>query len=93
MRAIFICMVNSFVYVVRVVTTSVQVRMPDAEVSFIDALVKQGCFSSRSDAIKTIVALYREREKTREFYNLLERRSEEARLHPERLILLDDEEE
>lgn len=93
MRAIFICMVNSFVYVVKAMTTSVQVRMPDAEVSFIDALVEQGVFSSRSDAIKTIVALYREREKTREFYNLLVRRSEEARLHPERLNLLDDEEE
>lgn len=93
MRAMFICMVNSFVYVVRVVTTSVQVRMPDVDVSFIDALVKQGVFSSRSDAIKTIVTLYREREKTREFYNLLVRRSEEARLHPELLILLDDEKE
>ncbi len=86
-------MVNSFVYVVRVVTTSVQVRMPDMDVSFIDALVKQGHFSSRSNAVKTIVALYREREKTREFYNLLVRRSEEARLHPEHLIPLDDEEE
>lgn len=89
----FICVVNSFVYVVRVVTRSVQVRMPDMDVSFIDALVEQGVFSSRSDAIKTIVALYREREKAREFYNLLVRRSEEARLHPERLIPLDDEEE
>lgn len=86
-------MVNSFVYVVRAVTTSVQVRMPDMDVSFIDVLVEEGRFSSRSDAIKTIVALYRERERTREFYNLLVRRSEEARLHPERLILLDDEEE
>lgn len=74
-------------------TKPVQVRMPDEDVSYIDELISQGRFSSRSDAIRIIVAIFREREKTRQFYNLLEKRSEEARLHPETLVPLGDETE
>jgi Arc/MetJ-type ribon-helix-helix transcriptional regulator len=56
----------------------------------IDRWVAEGRFKSRSDAIKSIISLYEEREKTREFYKLLLRRSEEARKHPERLVPLEE---
>jgi Arc/MetJ-type ribon-helix-helix transcriptional regulator len=56
----------------------------------IDRWVAEGKFKSRSDAIKSIISLYEEREKTREFYKLLLRRSEEARKHPERLVPLEE---
>ena len=52
----------------------------------IDCWVAEGRFKSRSDAIKTIISLYEEREKTRKFYDLLNKRSEEAKKHPEKLI-------
>lgn len=56
----------------------------------IDRWVAEGRFKSRSDAIKSIISLYEEREKTREFYKLLLKRSEEARKHPERLVPLEE---
>ncbi len=62
--------------------------MPDDEVRTIDKWVKAGRFSSRSDAIKTIVKLYEEHDKTRAFLAMLEERSKEAREHPERLVEL-----
>ena len=54
----------------------------------IDRWVAEGRFKSRSDAIKSIINLYEERERTREFYKLLLKRSEEAKKHPERLVPL-----
>lgn len=62
--------------------------MPEEEVKALDAWVTKGRFQSRSDAIKTIVAFYKEREKTREFYEMLEKRSKEAREHAECLVEL-----
>ncbi len=76
-------LVKTHVYMVQV-----QVRMPKKDVEEIDKWVKEGRFRSRSDAIKTIVSLYEEREKTRAFYKLLEKRSEEAKEHPEKLVSL-----
>ena len=57
----------------------VQVRMPEKLVKEIDKWVAEGRFKSRSDAIKTIVVLYEERERTREFYKMLVERSKEAK--------------
>lgn len=48
-----------------------------------------GRFKSRSDAIKTIIAFYEEREKTRKFLKMLVRRSDEVKKHPELLVLLE----
>ena len=56
----------------------------------IDHWIAEGRFSSRSEAVKTIVTLYKEREKTRNFYEMLSKESEEARKHPESLIPLKD---
>lgn len=71
-------------------TTQVQVRIPKELVEEIDNWIAEGRFSSRSEAVKTIVTLYKEREKTRKFYEMLSKESEEARKHPESLIPLKD---
>jgi len=68
----------------------VQVRMPEKLVKEIDKWVAEGRFKSRSDAIKTIVALYEERERTREFYRMLVERSKEAKEKPEILVPLEE---
>jgi Arc/MetJ-type ribon-helix-helix transcriptional regulator len=64
--------------------------MPEDVVKDIDLWVTKGRFKSRSDAIKTIVALYEEREKTREFYQMLVERSKEAKEKPEILVPLEE---
>jgi Arc/MetJ-type ribon-helix-helix transcriptional regulator len=69
--------------------TQVQLRLSEKTLEEIDRWVAEGRFKSRSDAIKSIISLYEEREKTREFYKLLLKRSEEARKHPERLVPLE----
>ncbi|HYB75661.1 MAG TPA: ribbon-helix-helix domain-containing protein [Nitrososphaerales archaeon] len=71
-------------------TTQVQVRIPEELVKELDRWIAEGKFSSRSEAVKTIVALYKERERTRKFYEALLRESEEARKHPESLVPLKD---
>ncbi|MCW4006186.1 MAG: ribbon-helix-helix domain-containing protein [Candidatus Bathyarchaeota archaeon] len=68
----------------------VQLRLPEKTVAEIDNWIAQGKFKSRSDAIKTIIALYEEREKTRQFYTMLNKRSQEAKDHPETLIPIED---
>lgn len=70
--------------------TQVQVRMPERIVKEIDRWVAEGRFASRSDAIKVIVALYQERERTRQFCETLLKRSKEAREKPEILVPLED---
>jgi Arc/MetJ-type ribon-helix-helix transcriptional regulator len=72
------------------VATQVQLRLPEKTLDEIDRWVAEGRFKSRSDAIKSIISFYEEREKTREFYQMLVKRSEEAKKHPERLIPLED---
>lgn len=68
----------------------VQLRMPENSVEQIDEWVEKGMFKSRSDAIKTIITIYEERVKTREFYKMLVKRSEEAKENPEILVQLDE---
>ena len=68
----------------------VQLRLPEKMIAEIDCWVAEGRFKSRSDAIKTIISLYGEREETRKFYELLNKRSEEAKKHPEKLVSLED---
>ena len=70
--------------------TQVQVRMPEKLIEEVDKWVAEGRFKSRSDAIKTIVALYEEKEKTREFYKMLNERSREAEERPDTLIPIED---
>jgi len=84
----FKCRVNSTVY--GGLMGQVQLRLPEKMVEDIDQWVAEGKFKNRSDAIKSIITLYEEREKTRSFYKMLVERSEEARKHPEKLVRLED---
>ena len=68
----------------------VQLRLPEEMIAEIDGWVAEGRFKSRSDAIKTIISLYEEREKTRKFYELLNKRSEKAKKNPEKLVPLEE---
>jgi len=68
----------------------VQLRLPEKTLEEIDRWVAEGKFKSRSDAIKSIISLYEEREKTREFYKMLLKRSQEAKEHPEALVSLEE---
>ena len=65
-------------------------RIPEELVQELDKWIAEGRFSSRSEAVKTIVSLYKEREQTRRFYEMLSKESDEARKHPESLIPLKD---
>jgi Arc/MetJ-type ribon-helix-helix transcriptional regulator len=80
----FKCVVNSIVY--GGLLAQVQLRLSQKTLQEIDRWVAEGRFKSRSDAIKTIISFYEEREKTRKFYDMLLKRSEEARRHPESLV-------
>jgi len=64
----------------------VQLRVPEGIIKQVDKMIAQGKFKSRSDALRTILALYEEREKTRMFYKILIERSKEVREKPEILI-------
>jgi len=68
----------------------VQLRLPEKVLEEIDRWVAEGRFKSRSDAVRSIISFYEERERTREFFRMLLRRSEEARKHPEALIPLEE---
>ena len=70
--------------------SQVQLRMPEGTIEEIDKWVKEGRFKSRSDAIKTIIAIYQEREKTLGFYKMLVERSKEAKGKPGLLIPLEE---
>ncbi len=72
--------------------TQVQLRLPQKMIENIDKWIEEGRFKSRSDAIKTIISLFEEREKTREFLAMLNARSEEAEEHPETLFSLEESE-
>ena len=61
----------------------VQVRMPKGMVEDIDKWICEGRYSSRSEAIKMIFALFQERERTKAFYDMLMERSREAKEKPE----------
>ena len=84
----FKCLVNSIVY--GDLLTQVQLRLSPKTLEEIDRWVAEGKFKSRSDAIKTIINFYEEREKTREFFKMLTKRSEEAKKNPDALIPLEE---
>ena len=69
--------------------SQVQVRVPEKLLEALDRWVEEGKFKSRSDAIRVILSQYEERERTREFYRMLDQRSREAREHPEDLVPLE----
>jgi Arc/MetJ-type ribon-helix-helix transcriptional regulator len=64
--------------------------MPDEAVEKIDKMVDQGVFKNRSDAIKSMIEYYQEREKTMNFLKMIVDRSKEAGEKPEILISIDD---
>lgn len=68
----------------------VQLRLPQKTIEEIDKWVAEGRFKNRSDAIKSIITYYEEREKTCAFFNMLIKRSEEAKLHPESLVPIEE---
>jgi Arc/MetJ-type ribon-helix-helix transcriptional regulator len=68
----------------------VQLTLPEKMIVEIDSWIAQGKFKSRSNAIKPLSHSYDEREKTREFYQMLNKRGEEAKKHPEKLVPLED---
>ena len=71
-------------------TVQVQVRVPKKVVQEIDRWIAEGRFANRSEAIKTVLSLYEERERTREFYGKLLHRSEQAKKKPGSLIPLEE---
>ena len=71
-------------------TVQVQVRVPKKVVQEIDRWIAEGRFANRSEAIKTVLTLYEERERTREFYQRLLNRSEQAKKKPDSLIPLEE---
>ena len=68
----------------------VNVRLPEGLVKPIDDWVNEGRFASRSEAIKSMIFFYEEREKTRQFLSILNERSEDARENPDKLISIED---
>ena len=81
-------LLNSYVHMNR--SVQVQVRVPKQLVRTIEYWVTIGRFKSRSDAIKSILAFYEERERTREFYQMLVERSKGAEEQPELLVPLEE---
>lgn len=84
----FECFVNSIVY--SDALAPVQLRLSQKLLAEIDRGVAEGRFKSLSDAIKTIMSFYQEREKTHRFFKMLVKRSKEAKKHPEALIPLEN---
>jgi Arc/MetJ-type ribon-helix-helix transcriptional regulator len=84
----FKCFENRAIY--GDVMTQVELKLPRKMVEEIDRWVAEGRFKNRNDAITTIIRIYEEREKTREFLKMLVKRSEETKKHPEALISLED---
>jgi Arc/MetJ-type ribon-helix-helix transcriptional regulator len=72
------------------VLSQVQLRLSQKTIEEIDKWVAEGRFKNRSDAIRSILSYYQEREKTREFYKMLNQRSKEAKEQPEILIPLEE---
>ena len=70
--------------------TQVQLRLPQSLIEEIDKRVEAGEFRSRSDAIKAMVIIYQEREKTRDFLKMLKTRSKEAEENPDTLVPLEE---
>lgn len=67
----------------------VQVRVTENMIETLDEWVEEGKFKSRSDAIRTVLKQYGEREKTRQFYKMLSQRSDDAEENPDDLVPLE----
>jgi Arc/MetJ-type ribon-helix-helix transcriptional regulator len=80
--------VNNAVYAMT--TVQVQVRVPEKVVQEIDRWISEGRFANRSEAIKTVLVLYQEMDRTRKFYQTLLERSEQAKRKPDLLIPLEE---
>ena len=70
--------------------SQVQLRLSQKTIEELDKWVAEGRFKNRSDAIRSILGYYQEREKTREFYQMLNQRRKEAKEQPEALIPLEE---
>ena len=70
--------------------SQVQLRLSQKTIEELDKWVSEGRFKNRSDAIRSILGYYQEKEKTREFYKMLNKRSKEAKEQPETLIPLEE---
>ncbi|MFQ5980133.1 MAG: ribbon-helix-helix domain-containing protein [Candidatus Heimdallarchaeota archaeon] len=70
--------------------SQVQLRLPEHLLRDIDKWIEEGKYKSRSDAIRIILAIHQEREETREFYKMLDKRSHESKTMPEILIPFTD---
>ena len=70
--------------------SQVQLRLSQKTIEELDKWVAEGRFKNRSDAIRSILSYYQEREKTREFYKMLNQRSKEAKEQPDTLIPLEE---
>jgi len=73
-----------------ILLAQVQLRLSQKSLEEIDRWVAEGRFKSRSDAIRAIISFYDEREKTREFFKMLVKRSEEAKKSPESLVPIEE---
>ncbi len=71
-------------------TVQVQVRVPEKVVQEIDRWISEGRFTNRSEAIKTVLVLYQEMDRTRKFYRTLLKRSEQAKRKPDSMIPLEE---
>lgn len=67
----------------------VQIKLSEDMVHEIDRWVQEGRFGNRSDAVRVIVELYRERERMVRLGSMLLERSEEAKARPEILSELE----
>lgn len=70
--------------------SQVQLRLSQKTIEELDKWIADGRFKNRSDAIRSILSFYQEREKTREFYKMLNQRSKESKEQPETLIPLEE---
>jgi Arc/MetJ-type ribon-helix-helix transcriptional regulator len=71
-------------------TVQVQVRLPREMVREIDQMIREGKFVSRSEAIKTVLAIYQEKRRVRGFYEILVMRSKEAKKKSNLLVPLEE---
>ncbi len=68
---------------------SVQLRMPEQMIKYLDKEITLGKFNNRSEAIKLIVYEYVQKEKTKKFIEEIDKRSKDAN-KKENLIALKD---
>ncbi len=72
----YICKPNSLQEVL--IMPSVQLRVPEQMIKYLDEEIVLGKFSNRSEAIKLILYEYIQKEKTKHFIEELDKRSKDA---------------